>query len=42
MNNEDVPDERELQDEYEPEPYTNGVLESFEEDNYVNETPSTS
>ena len=40
MNNADTPNEHELQDEYEPEPYTNGILESFEEDNYVNETAS--
>jgi len=35
-----MPDERELQDEYEPDPYTDGHSESYEEEENVDETPS--
>jgi hypothetical protein len=35
-----TPDERELQDEYEPEPYSDGHEESYEEESHVDETTS--
>jgi hypothetical protein len=42
MNNADTPNERELQDECEPDPYTDGYLESYEEAANESETASTS
>jgi hypothetical protein len=35
-----MPDDAELREEYEPDPYEDGYTESFEEDNNEHETTS--